>query len=108
MIKRRLEPIILEMLDNFRVVAINGPRQSGKTTLAKLIAKNKNITYYTFDDDDIYNTAKLDPNGFISYIAKGNVVIDEVQMVPELISSMKMQVDEQNKKGIFQRFSSFS
>ncbi len=101
MIKRRLEPIILEMLDNFRIVAINGPRQSGKTTLAKLIAKNKNITYYTFDDDDIYNTAKLDPNGFISYIAKDNVVIDEVQMVPEVISSIKMQVDEQNKKGMF-------
>ena len=101
MIKRRLEAIILEMLDNFRIVAINGPRQSGKTTLAKLIAKNKNITYYTFDDDDIYNTAKLDPNGFISYIAKDNVVIDEVQMVPEVISSIKMQVDEQNKKGMF-------
>ena len=101
MIKRKLEPIILEMLDNFRIVAINGPRQSGKTTLAKLIAKNKNIIYYTFDDEDVYNTAKLDPNGFISYISKDNVVIDEVQMIPELIPSIKMQVDEVNKKGMF-------
>ncbi|MDF1878440.1 ATP-binding protein [Sulfurimonas sp. SAG-AH-194-C20] len=101
MIKRKLEPIILEMLDNFRIVAINGPRQSGKTTLAKLIVKNKNIIYYTFDDEDVYNTAKLDPNGFISYISKDNVVIDEVQMIPELIPSIKMQVDEVNKKGMF-------
>ena len=101
MIKRKLEPIILEMLDNFRIVAINGPRQSGKTTLVKLIAKNKNIIYYTFDDEDVYNTAKLDPNGFISYISKDNVVIDEVQMIPELIPSIKMQVDEVNKKGMF-------
>ena len=101
MIKRKLEPIIVEMLDNFRIVAINGPRQSGKTTLAKLIAKNKNIVYYTFDDEDIYNTAKLDPNGFISYISKDNVVIDEIQMIPELIPSIKMQVDEKNRKGMF-------
>ena len=101
MIKRKLEPTILEMLDNFRIVAINGPRQSGKTTLAKLIAKHKNITYYTFDDEDVYNTAKQDPNGFISYISKDNVVIDEVQMIPELIPSIKIQVDEKNKKGMF-------
>lgn len=101
MINRKLEPIIIEMLDNFRIIAINGPRQSGKTTLAKLIAKNKNIIYYTFDNKDIYNTAKLDPNGFISYISKDNVVIDEVQMIPELISSIKIQVDEKNRKGMF-------
>jgi len=101
MIKRKLEQIVLEMLDNFRIVAINGPRQSGKTTLAKLIAKSKNIIYYTFDDKDVYNTAKQDPNGFISYISKDNVVIDEVQMIPELISSIKIQVDVENRKGMF-------
>ncbi|MCK9257351.1 MAG: ATP-binding protein [Sulfurospirillaceae bacterium] len=102
MIERKLEKIILEMLENFRVVSINGPRQSGKTTLQKLIAKNKNMDYYTFDDVDIYNTAKLDPKGFIDFISKNSsVAIDEVQMVPEVISSIKMTVDEQNKKGHF-------
>ena len=101
MIKRKLEPIILEMLDDFRIVSINGPRQSGKTTLVKHIAKIKNIKYYTFDDEDIYNTAKLDPNGFISYISKNNVVIDEVQMIPEIIPYIKMQADEKNRKGMF-------
>ena len=101
MIKRRLESVILEMLNNFRIVAINGPRQSGKTTLVKLIAKSKNIIYYTFDEKDIYNTAKQDPNGFISYISKDNVVIDEVQMIPELIPPIKIQVDTKNRKGMF-------
>ncbi|SFV50815.1 hypothetical protein MNB_SV-12-1083 [hydrothermal vent metagenome] len=46
MIERKLLPIILEMLSVFRIVAINGPRQSGKTTLQKLIAKEKNIRYF--------------------------------------------------------------
>ncbi len=101
MIKRKLEPIILEMLENFRIVAINGPRQSGKTTLEKLISKNKNIKYYTFDDPDIFNTASLDPVGFISYISKENVAIDEVQLIPEIIPAIKMAVDQQNKKGMF-------
>lgn len=42
MVHRKLESTILEMLEVFRIVAINGPRQSGKTTLQKRIAKNKN------------------------------------------------------------------
>ncbi len=49
MIQRKLEPIIFEMLETFRMVAINGTRQSGKTTLQKRIAKEKAMNYYTFD-----------------------------------------------------------
>ena len=40
MVHRKLESTIIEMLESFRIVAINGPRQSGKTTLQKKIAKN--------------------------------------------------------------------
>ena len=49
MIERKLEKTILKMLENFRVVAINGSRQSGKTTLQRLIVKNKNLNYYTME-----------------------------------------------------------
>ena len=70
MIHRKLESTIIEMLESFRIVAINGPRQSGKTTLQKKIAKSKNMKYYTFDDIDIFNTASSDPKGFIEYISK--------------------------------------
>ena len=81
MVHRKIEPVILEMLDIFRIVAINGPRQSGKTTLQKKIAKLRNMKYYTFDDPDVSNTASNDPIGFIGYISKENVAIDEVQMI---------------------------
>jgi len=101
MVKRKLKQIILEMLDEFRIVAINGPRQSGKTTLQKLIAKEKNIKYYTFDDIDIFNTASQDPKGFITFLSKDNIAIDEVQMIPEVIPAIKINVDEQNRKGMF-------
>ena len=53
MVHRKIESVILEMLDIFRIVAINGPRQSGKTTLQKKIAKLRNMKYYTFDDQDV-------------------------------------------------------
>ena len=101
MIERKLLPIILEMLKVFRIVAINGPRQSGKTTLQKLISKEKNMKYYTFDNQDTFNTATNDPMGFITFIAKDNVAIDEVQMIPEVIPAIKMSVDENNRKGMF-------
>ena len=101
MIKRKLLPILLEMLENFRIVAINGPRQSGKTTLQKEIATLKGYHYYTFDDQDTYDTASNDPSGFITYISKEKVAIDEVQMVPSLIPVIKMSVDDKNEKGMY-------
>ena len=102
MIPRKLELTIIEMLESFRIVAINGPRQSGKTTLQKKIAKNKNMKYYTFDDIDIFNTATSDPKGFIEYISKDeNIAIDEVQMIPEIIPPIKMSAGVQNRKGMF-------
>ena len=102
MVHRKLESTILEMLEVFRIVAINGPRQSGKTTLQKRIAKNKNLNYYTFDEMDVFNTASSDPQGFIDYISKEkNIAIDEVQMIPNIIPPIKMSVDEKNRKGMF-------
>ncbi|RBQ28244.1 ATP-binding protein [Aliarcobacter vitoriensis] len=102
MIERKLEKTIIQMLDTFRIVSINGPRQSGKTTLQKKIAKNKNMKYYTFDDIDVFSTANNDPKGFIQYISKDeSIALDEVQMIPEIILPIKISVDEQNKKGMF-------
>ena len=101
MVHRKLESVISEMLDTFRIVAINGPRQSGKTTLQKKIAKAKNMKYYTFDDPDVFNTASSDPVGFTNYIAKENVAIDEVQMIPDIVPAIKMSADEENRKGMF-------
>ena len=102
MVHRKIESTIVEMLKYFRVVAINGPRQSGKTTLQKKIAKSKEMDYYTFDDSETLDTAINDTNGFIDYISKEkNVAIDEVQMIPRVIPAIKMAVDSENRKGMF-------
>ncbi len=100
-IKRNITPIVYELLEDFRVVAINGPRQSGKTTLSKEIAKKLNMDYYTFDNEATKVTAQNNPIPFIQQIAKKPSVIDEIQMVPELISALKISVDEQNRSGMF-------
>jgi len=102
MVHRKIESTIVEMLKYFRVVAINGPRQSGKTTLQKKIAKSKEMDYYTFDDSETFDTVTNDTNGFIDYISKEkNVAIDEVQMIPRVIPSIKIAVDKENRKGMF-------
>ena len=102
MLNRKIESTIIEMLKYFRIVTINGPRQSGKTTLQKKISKIKKMEYFTFDDSDIYKAAIDDPIGFLQYASKGkNIAIDEVQMIPEIIPAIKIIVDNVNKKGMF-------
>jgi len=100
-IKRNITPIIYELLEDFRIVAINGPRQSGKTTLSKEIAKELNMDYYTFDNEATRLTAQSNPIPFIEQLSKKPSVIDEIQMVPEVISALKISVDEHNKSGMF-------
>lgn len=102
MVQRKIESTIVEMLKYFRVVAINGPRQSGKTTLQKKIAKSKEMNYYTFDNSKTFNMVNDDTNGFIDYVSEEkNVAIDEVQMIPNVIPAIKMAVDDKNRKGMF-------
>ena len=100
-IKRNITAIVYEFLEDFRIVAISGPRQSGKTTLAKEIAKELNMDYYTLDNDAIQTTAQNNPINFINQLSKKPCVIDEIQMVPELVSALKISVDEQNESGMF-------
>lgn len=102
MIPRKIESTIVQMLKSFRIVAINGPRQSGKTTLQKKIAKSIDMKYYTFDQSKTFNIASQNPEDFITYISKNeNVAIDEIQMIPEIVPAIKMSVDEENRKGMF-------
>ena len=77
MVHRKIEAIIIEMLKYFRVVAINGPRQSGKTTLQKKISQEKGMNYYTFDNEDTFDLATENTENFIKNISKDkNVAID--------------------------------
>lgn len=79
------------------VVLINGPRQSGKTTLVREYSPS--LPYYTLDDDNTFNAAKQDPVGFIHQINKG--IIDEVQRTPSLLRAIKLSVDQNRQPGRF-------
>ena len=83
-IRRNITPIIYELLADFRIVAINGARQSGKTTLCKEIAKELSMDYYTFDIETTRVIAQNNPLPFIKQLSKRPSVIDEIQMAPEV------------------------
>jgi predicted AAA+ superfamily ATPase len=100
-IKRNIKPYILELFQSFKIVTIAGPRQSGKTTLSKEIAKELGLKYYTMDDGTILKAAKDDPITFAKQLAKEPYVIDEIQMAIELVKALKMVVDEENRNGMF-------
>lgn len=93
-IERLVENRVVQSLEAFPVVYIAGPRQSGKTTLVKHIAATEHkAAYFTFDDLQLRMSAQSDPDGFLRKL-KGPVVLDEVQMVPELFRPLKILVDE--------------
>lgn len=87
---------IYDALKDTPVVLIQGPRQCGKTTLAKMVGPN--FTYYSFDDPEILFFAKHDPKGFVSQLSE-YCILDEVQRVPELFSLIKKTIDEERKPG---------
>ncbi len=80
---------------------LNGPRQSGKTTLVKHLATKLKMDYITLDDPDKCTLAKTDPKNFLTFYAKRKLVIDEIQFAPELIPYLKSIVDDTNEKGLF-------
>ena len=100
-IQRNIKSFILELLESFKIVTIAGPRQSGKTTLSKEIAKELGFSYYTMDDETILKAAKEDPITFAKQLAKSPAVIDEIQMAIELVKALKMVVDEENRNVMF-------
>lgn len=98
MLPRHAEQAIRSALADTRVVAIAGPRQSGKTTLAKAIAA-KTHDYITLDDPALLSAARADPVGLIRRLDRA--VIDEIQRAPELVLAIKQAVDERPEPGRF-------
>jgi len=93
---RHAEHRIRTALADTRVVAITGPRQSGKTTLARRFARNGR-TYVTLDDRGTLDAARGDPVAFIRGLDRA--VIDEVQRAPEILLAIKRRVDEDRRPG---------
>ena len=91
-------PVRLALTDT-RIVAIVGPRQSGKTTLARRIAEDDGRAFVTLDDDQSRRFARDDPVGFVRGLQPA--VIDEIQRAPDLILAIKREVDENPSPGRF-------
>jgi predicted AAA+ superfamily ATPase len=100
LIQRLIEPIARECLDAFRIVVLNGPRQSGKTTLMRAMAGARG-QIRNLDDPTELAAAHNDPVGFISAGARP-LFIDEVQRGGEpLIRAVKAEVDRDPQTGKF-------
>ena len=82
------------------VVLLQGPRQCGKTTLARSVAEPAGFGYLSFDDDNLVRAARADPLGFVTDLPP-KMVLDEVQRVPELFSTLKLVVDRDRQPGRF-------
>jgi predicted AAA+ superfamily ATPase len=98
LIDRKARPIVETALADTRVVLIAGPRQAGKTTLARQFS-GSDRPYITLDDVGSLNAARTDPIGFIRGIKRA--VIDEVQRAPELMLAIKESVDRDDEPGRF-------
>lgn len=99
MIKRELESKILSFAQQYPVVTITGPRQSGKTTLCKKLFADKE--YFSLENLTTRNWAQNDPIGFLSKCCEKGAVIDEFQKVPDLCSYIQGIVDEKSINGQF-------
>jgi predicted AAA+ superfamily ATPase len=97
---RFLLPRLEETLSDSPVLLIHGPRQCGKTTLAKEIGEKRGYGYLTFDDDTLVVSARQDPVGFVESLAD-RTILDEVQRVPEIFTSLKASIDRDRKPGRF-------
>jgi len=100
MFKRYSENQINEALNDTPVVFVMGARQCGKSTLVKSII-NDQWEYITFDDPIKLESAKFDPVGFIKNLSSKNIVLDEIQRLPELFVIIKQSVDENRAPGRF-------
>ncbi|MCY4059701.1 MAG: AAA family ATPase, partial [Gammaproteobacteria bacterium] len=98
-VARHVEGPIRTALEDTRIVALVGPRQSGKTTLARRIAEQDGRPFVTLDDDQARRFAQDDPAGFMR--TRQTVVIDEIQRAPDLILALKKTVDEDPRPGRF-------
>src|SRR3990167_8982348 len=98
MLKRKLEPTLKRLAKAFPVVAVTGPRQSGKTTLVQKLFSDR--PYVTLEDPMERAFAIEDPRGFLARFKEG-AIFDEAQRWPDLFSYLQGIVDAERKPGRF-------
>jgi len=99
MIKRVITPKIKRLSSLYPVIAITGPRQSGKTTLARKLFPN--YLYLNLENLDLLSAAQADPRNFLHLGNGQKIIIDEIQKLPGLFSYIQVEVDERKIPGQF-------
>lgn len=98
-IDRHISKILDELRQQFSAVLLTGARQVGKSTLLKHIT-GEEYTYVSFDDPQIIRQVKEDPNLFL-LDHPGKLILDEIQLAPEIFPFLKMRIDEAGEPGMF-------
>lgn len=98
LIARAAETTVRQLAGGYPVLAVTGPRQSGKTTLVRQVFSGK--PYVSLEDLDQREFAREDPRGFLGQFPDG-AVLDEVQRCPELFSYLQTRVDQDGRPGLF-------
>lgn len=97
---RHVRPRLEEALAESPATLVHGPRQCGKTTLVRQVGEADGYAYVTFDNDVLTASAREDPVGFVDGLPE-RVILDEVQRVPSLFTSLKAAVDRDRRPGRF-------
>ncbi len=98
MITRLITQELVHAAEEYPVVTVLGPRQSGKTTLTRMTFPAK--AYFSLEDPDVRVAAEADPRGFLSQMPDG-AILDEVQRTPGLLSYLQGIVDAARRPGLF-------
>ena len=98
MVPRTLRHKLRHLARRFPVVTVTGPRQSGKTTLCRMVFPAK--PYVSLEAPDLRAYAQHDPRGFLAQHSSG-AILDEVQRVPDLLSYLQGEVDARPVPGRF-------
>ncbi len=101
-ITRDLEPVIEQVISEYPVLLLTGPRQVGKTTLLRHLAEQEQVqrTYVSLDSLEARTLAKSEPEAFLAAYPPP-VLIDEVQYAPDLFRAIKIEVDKHQRPGDF-------
>lgn len=99
MIERDIAALLRRLATQLAVVTVTGPRQSGKTTLARSVFPQ--LAYSSLEDPDLRRFATEDPRGFIAGLDPAGAIIDEIQRAPQLPSYLQSVVDADPRPGRF-------
>ncbi len=99
MLPRQIERKIRQAAEQYPVITLTGPRQSGKTTLIRSMFPD--MQYFSLEDPELRSLASEDPRGFLAQFREKGVILDEVQRAPDLFSYIQTCVDEVDRPGQF-------